>query len=110
MSKVRQYIGVCGEARRLVEAASNISEARRASDGEPIGQDPTADMLILHGFGEWYPAVQAESWAAICDEPKAGDEMLSDITPVLGMLLVASVMPVSDASPAEVASWLKGNH
>lgn len=106
--KVRQYIGVCRQSRQLVESASpNLLTARR-SNGELVGKDPTADMLILTGYGKWFPAMEGTSWAAICDEPMPDDRRLSDITPILYMLLEATVLPMSDASPAEVAAWLKG--
>ena len=106
----RQYIGVRGKARELVESASpNLLSARNV-DGEPVGTDPTKDMLILFGCGAWFPAVEGSSWAAICDESGADDYTLNDITPVLWLLLANELMPRSDASPAEVASWLKGNH
>lgn len=96
--KVRQYIGVRGQSRELVEsAAPNLASARR---------DATADTLILRGDGLWFPPIGGDSWAALCDKRRPDDLELSDLTPILRLLLDATVLPVSDATPAEIEAWL----
>lgn len=98
MSKIwRQYISVREESRQLLESVSNLAAARR---------DPAANTLILRGDGRWFPELRGHSWAALCDERRPDDVELSDLTPILRLLLDATSLPVSDASRAEVEAWL----
>ena len=94
----RQYISIRGDSLRLVESVTNIAGARR---------DPTADTVILRGDGPWFPEMGGGSWVALCDERRPDDIDLSDLTPILWLLLDAALLPVSDAPRSKVEAWLR---
>lgn len=93
----RQFIVVQDESRLLLEHLSNIGKAARSSD----------TALVLRGHGPWYPAMRGPSWGATCAERQPGDSPLSDLTPLLRILLDATPIPVSDAPSADVQTWLQ---
>jgi hypothetical protein len=95
-----QAIAVRGDSLRLLEDASNIAAARR---------DPTADTVILRGEGVWFPDMRGVSWVATCTPRGPGDVALSDISPILRMLLDATPLPMSDAPREDIAAWLRGD-
>jgi hypothetical protein len=93
----RQAIGVRGNALQLLESVSNVSR-----------RNPEANTLILQGEGAWFPQMSGPSWAAICGERKPDATPLSDLTPILRLLLDEAPLATSDAPRGDVEAWLRG--
>jgi hypothetical protein len=92
----RQYVVVRGESLRLLQSVSDIAL-----------RDPTANTLTLEGDGAWFPAMHGLSWAAMCCPRQPDDAALSDLAPALRTLLKAVPILFSDATAAEVETWLR---
>jgi hypothetical protein len=95
----RQAIAVRGDSLRLLDSVSNIAAARR---------DPESNTLIIQGEGVWFPSMHGLSWVAACTQRQSADISLSDISPILRVLLDATPIPMSEAPRAEIAAWLRG--
>ena len=95
-----QYIAVTGESLRLLEAHSNISDARR---------DPESNTVIISGRGLWFPEMRGLSWAAECTQLQSDDIPFDDISPILRVLLDATPIPTSNAPREDIAAWLRGD-
>jgi hypothetical protein len=93
----RQFIVVRDDSLRLLSSVSNITSAM---------SDPN-NMLILRGHGPWYPAMRGLSWGATCGERHPDEALLSDMTPLLQVLLDSTPIPISDAPSADVQAWLQ---
>ncbi len=91
----RQHFIVKGDSLRLLASVSNF--CIRNTDN---------NRLILKGDGPYFPAMHGTSWAARCAPRLEGDVALSDLTPLLHVLLESTPIPMSAAPLGEVAEWL----
>jgi hypothetical protein len=93
----RQYFLVGGDSLRLVTDISNVCL-----------RDPAKhNTLILKGDGPYFPPMHGTSWAARCAPRLENDVVASDLTPLLRVLLDATLTPLSDAPREEIEAWLR---
>ena len=93
----RQFIVVRGGALRLLECVSNIAI-----------QNPANNTVVIRGGGGYFPEFRGSGWAAVCAPCTGFDVELSDLRPILEMLIREAPLALTDAARDEVEKFMRG--
>ena len=92
-----QAIVVRGNALRRLLAATSLTVSDQSN------------TLALRGVGSYFPGMEGLDWAATCAPLEDTDSPLSDIRPIVDMLVRESLLVTSDAPREEVEAFMRGS-
>lgn len=67
------------------------------------------NTVALRGVGSYFPGMEGLDWAAMCAPLEDTDSPLSDIRPIVDMLVRESLLVTTDASRDEVEAFMRGS-